>query len=263
MRDRKTYTAEALCLRAIDYGEADKILHLYTAEHGKITAFAKGAKRANSKLGAACERLNLFQAQLAHGRSMETLCQVDSKQLFWGLREDVLKLGYGLLFADLVYSTEAANADSAEIFELLRNSLERLSHCQNSETLTHGIRFQLEWLDIAGFHPILDQCILSGEFLQEDAVYYCFSSSMGGLANLQTRNQWRALHPSQDKGVEWVNVSAKTIELLKNPFNEAWSDAQCIKAQKFLQYYLLKVLEKKIPAYDFLFQLIELEPAAG
>src|SRR6478609_6812206 len=204
MRDRKTYTTEALCLRAIDYGEADKILHLYTPEHGKIAAFAKGAKRANSKLSVGCERLNLFQAQLAHGRSMETLCQADSRQLFWGLREDVLKLGYGLLFADLVYSTEAANADSVEIFELLRNSLEGLSHCQPNETLTHGIRFQLEWLNIAGFHPILEHCILSGEFLDEDAVYYCFSSAMGGLANLQTRNQWRALHPSQDKGIEWV-----------------------------------------------------------
>jgi DNA repair protein RecO (recombination protein O) len=262
MDNRKTYTTEAICLRAMDYGEADRILHLYTPEGGRISAFAKGAKRAKSKLAPACERLNLCEVQLASGRTMETVCQAQSRQSFLGLRQDVLKLSYGMLFADLVAATEAANADSHEIFLLLRDSLETLAVAPEEEAMGIGLFFQRAWLDVAGFHPVLDVCILSGERLDPEALYYCFSAELGGLSMPQTRQQWRVGATRQENSLEWVNVSATTIALLDCPRDPRWTDAQRGKAQKFLRYYFAKVLEKDIQAYHFLFQLLDLPDRA-
>ena len=258
MDNLKTYTTEAICLRAIDYGEADRILHLYTPEGGKISAMAKGAKRANSKLAAACERLNLCEVQLAHGRTMETVCQAQSRQSFLGLRQDILKLSYGMLFTDLVAATDAANADSHEIFVLLRDSLETLSLAANEDTMGIGLFFQRAWLEMAGFHPVLDSCIITGDGLDPTAMYYCFSSELGGLTSPETRRQWRMGASQQENAMEWVNVSATTIALLDCPRDSSWTDTQRGKAQKFLRYYFAKVLEKDIQAYEFLFQLLEL-----
>ena len=57
---------EAVVLRGITYGEADRILHLYTPERGRVSAIAKGVRRAKSRFGGRLEpffRLNLVLYQ--------------------------------------------------------------------------------------------------------------------------------------------------------------------------------------------------------
>lgn len=252
----KTYTTEVLCLRSIDYGEADRILHLYAPDEGRISAIAKGARRAGSKLAGACERLNLSEVQLAKGRNLDVLCQYLPRKTFIGLRSNVLKLTYGMLFADLVAATEAANADSHEIFSLLCEGLYTLDAADETEAIGIGLAFQRNLLQAVGVHPVLNACIFSGEPLDPEALYYCFSPELGGLTSPERRRTHRA---GQDGGgTEWVNVSARTISVLERPRDAAWTDSQRIKAQKFLRYYFQKVLEKDVRAYYLLFNIFEM-----
>jgi DNA repair protein RecO (recombination protein O) len=55
MRVAGTLKTEAIVLRSIRYGEADRILHLYTPRHGRLSAIAKGARRSRSRFGARLE----------------------------------------------------------------------------------------------------------------------------------------------------------------------------------------------------------------
>lgn len=256
----KTYIADVICLRAIDYGEADRILHLYSPEEGRISAIAKGAKRQKSKLAGACELLNLSEVQLAKGRNLDVLCQYQPRETFIGIRSDVLKLAYGLLFAELIYATELANVDSHHIFALLKHGLEVLNAADPADTVAVGLEFQLALLRAAGFHPVLDACILSGQRLDSTAVYYCFSASLGGVTSPELRKHYVTQH--QDAGMEWVNVSTSTLLLLKNPHHADWTAGALLKAQKFLNYYFKKVFEKDMRAYRFIFTLLEAEELA-
>jgi DNA repair protein RecO (recombination protein O) len=269
-QNEKTYTMEVICLRAMDFGESDRIVHLYSAEKGRISAIAKGAKRANSKLAGACERLNLSDVQLASGRSMDVLCQYQPRETFMHLRADLLKLAYGILFADLIDATEAANADSHEIFAWLRQGLHALDAAPDSENANEAdsestgiiigiaLAFQSALLEILGTQPVFDTCIFTREPLDSKALYYCFSPELGGLTSPETRRAQLNLQPHRDtQSLEWVNVSAKTIALLASPNETHWDEKQRIKAQKFLRYYLKKVLDKDVHAFRLIFNIFE------
>jgi DNA repair protein RecO (recombination protein O) len=60
---------EAIVLRSMRYGEADRILHLYTPNHGRLSAIAKGVRRARSRFGARLEPFFHIRAMLHQGRS--------------------------------------------------------------------------------------------------------------------------------------------------------------------------------------------------
>ena len=79
---------DAIVLRSIRYGEADRILHLYTPEYGRIGAIAKGARRARSRFGARLEPFFQIRLVLHEGRSdLYTVTAVDTIEANAALRE--------------------------------------------------------------------------------------------------------------------------------------------------------------------------------
>ena len=71
----RTHTTEAIVLRSLRYGEADRILHLYSRERGRIGAIAKGVRKTRSRVGARLEPFMHVDLQLAEGRSLDTITQ--------------------------------------------------------------------------------------------------------------------------------------------------------------------------------------------
>jgi DNA repair protein RecO (recombination protein O) len=258
----KTYTTEVICLRAIDFGEADKILHLYSADHGRISAIAKGVKKPRSKMAGACELLSISEVQLAKGKNLHTLCQYQPQATFVGVRSDLLKLAYGLLFAELV-NLIGAEMDSHQIYGLLKDALGMMDavdgEAPEQEVIPLGIEFQIAMLHAAGYHPALNECILTGESLNlsdPGQMYYGFSPELGGI----TAPDRKRTHQIQTGGlgIHWVNVSTSTLRLLMAPHQGTWTNDQLLKAQKFLQYYFKHLFEKNLHAYDLLFNLLEM-----
>lgn len=251
----KTYTTEVICLRAYDFGEADKILNVYSPEHGRISVIAKGVKKAKSKLAGACELLNLSEIQLSKGKNLDLLLQYQPRETFTGIRSDLLKLAYALLFAELVNLT-AGEADSHLIFVDLKNALHLLDQVGESQVVPLGIEYQLALLQAEGYHPILNECIFTGKPLDWQAPFYSFSAALGGV----TPPSMKRMHQKETGGYSeaWVNVSTSTLKLLQNPYGEGWTTAHFYKAQKFLCYYFQKVVEKSMNAYDLVFNLLEM-----
>jgi DNA repair protein RecO (recombination protein O) len=256
----KTYSTDVICLRAYDFGEADKILHLYSPEHGRISAIAKGVKKPHSKLSGACELLNLSEVQLSKGKNLDVLCQYQPRETFVGVRSDLLKLAYGLLFAELVNVT-ATDMDSHQMFHDLKQALLLLDSATEAETTPLGIEFQLAVLHAAGYHPVLNACIFSNQPLKPDALYYCFSAQLGGV----TTPEHKKKHQIETAGgfsEHWVNVSTSTLRVLSNPYQPDWSIGQFYKAQKFLQYYFKQTFDKQFHAYNLVFNLLEMTIAS-
>src|SRR6202035_2150868 len=84
---------EAIVLRSIRYGEADRILHLYTPRHGRVSAIAKGARRSKSRFGARLEPFFRIEVMLREGRGeLYTVTGADTVAVHAGVRDHAATL---------------------------------------------------------------------------------------------------------------------------------------------------------------------------
>jgi len=85
----RTYQTEAIIIKKIKLGEADRILTLYTPHLGKIQGVAKGVRRPRSKLAGHLELLTHSQVSLARGRNLDTISGSQTIDSFLPLKSEV------------------------------------------------------------------------------------------------------------------------------------------------------------------------------
>ena len=88
----KTYKTEAIVLRSMRFSEADRILHLYTAERGRLGAIAKGIRKTKSRFGARLEPLSHVELMLHEGAGeLQTITGVELLRSHHQTREDTYR----------------------------------------------------------------------------------------------------------------------------------------------------------------------------
>ncbi|MBO0769291.1 MAG: DNA repair protein RecO, partial [Solirubrobacterales bacterium] len=123
-----TLKTEAIVLRSIRYGEADRILHVYTPEHGRLSAIAKGARRSKSRFGARLEPFMQVNLLLHQGRSeLHTVTGVDTVAARPALRESAAALDGAARACDAVSRLFETDDPHPEVFALLANELTLLA----------------------------------------------------------------------------------------------------------------------------------------
>jgi DNA repair protein RecO (recombination protein O) len=155
---------EAVVLRSMRYGEADRILHLYTPNRGRVSAIAKGVRRARSRFGGRLEpffRLNLI---LHEGRS--DLLTVTSAETVAGhprLREDAEALDTAARACDAVSRLFDTSEPHPGVYNLLCNELALLDAEPARAGHANQLAFRLKLLLAAGLAPQLAACASCGE----------------------------------------------------------------------------------------------------
>src|SRR5690348_18449277 len=97
----RSYATEAVVLRSIRFGEADRVLHLYTADRGRIGAVAKGVRKTKSRFGARLEPLSHVELQLHQGSGdLQTVTGVSLLRSHHASREQSYRLNVGLVAAE-------------------------------------------------------------------------------------------------------------------------------------------------------------------
>jgi DNA repair protein RecO (recombination protein O) len=155
---------EAIVLRSIRYGEADRILHLYTPHHGRLGAIAKGVRRARSRFGARLEPFFHVRLGLHEGRGdLHTVTSVDTIQPHGALRERAETLDAAARACDVVGRLFESTEPHPEVFTLLVNQLALLSADPAHAAPATGLAFRLKLLLAAGVMPQLASCAACGE----------------------------------------------------------------------------------------------------
>jgi DNA repair protein RecO (recombination protein O) len=155
---------EAIVLRSIRYGEADRILHLYTPDCGRLSAIAKGARRARSRFGARLEPFFHVRAVLHEGRSeLLTVTGVDTVAAHGRLREHAATLDAAARACDAVTRLFETADPHPEVFRLLANELGLLESDPVHARPGNGLAFRLKLLLAAGIVPQLAACAVCGE----------------------------------------------------------------------------------------------------
>lgn len=178
MPNQGTFKTEAVVLRSLRLGEADRVLHLYTEDRGRIGAVAKGVRRVKSRFGGRLEPLSRVKLVLHEGRGdLCTVTAADTVHAHPALREQR---------ASIERATEACEAvlrlfDSAEpnrpAYNLLCHELALLDSDGARATIAQALAFRMKLLLAAGFVPELAACAACGEHEHLGA----FSAAAGGI----------------------------------------------------------------------------------
>ena len=173
-----SFKTEAVVLRSIRYGEADRVLHLYTADRGRVGAMAKGVRRVRSRLGGRLEPLSRVLLVLHQGRGeLCTVSQADTVRAHPGLRERRESLERAVQACDAVLRLLDTTDPNRPAYNLLCNELALLDSDPGTATRSHALAFRMKLLLAAGFAPELASCASCGDREHLGG----FSPSAGGV----------------------------------------------------------------------------------
>jgi DNA repair protein RecO (recombination protein O) len=174
----RSFKTEAIVLRSIRYGEADRVLHLYTPDRGRVGAVAKGVRRVGSRLGGRLEPLSRVRLVLHQGRGeLCTVSQADTLHAHTALRERRASLERATQACEAVLRLLDSTESNRPAYNLLCNQLGLLDASAGAAGRAQALTFRLKLLLAAGFAPELAACAACGEVEHLGA----FSPSAGGV----------------------------------------------------------------------------------
>ena len=178
----RSYSTEAVVLRSIRFGEADRVLHLYTADRGRIGAVAKGVRKTKSRFGGRLEPLSHVELQLHVGQGeLQTITGVQLIRSHQTARDDYYRLSVGLIGAEAMLRLFTEQEQNERAFTALTRFLDLLDetpHAAERPTLDPlGLSFQLKLLWLSGYLPHLTSCAECGA---DGATLVGYSPRAGG-----------------------------------------------------------------------------------
>lgn len=162
---------EALVLRAVDFAESDRIVHLLTPESGRLTAIAKGARRSVKRFPGTLDLFNHLAVQVEQRRpsSMARLEHARLLRAFQGLRTSAGRFALGCYLLELLDRLAPEGAAPPDARLLFRHALEALALI-DEEPPSPRLRalLELRLLDALGLRPELARCVRCGRALTAD-----------------------------------------------------------------------------------------------
>jgi DNA repair protein RecO (recombination protein O) len=210
----RTYRTEAVVLRSFRFAEADRVLHLYTLERGRLGAVAKGIRKTKSRFGARLEPLSHVELMLHQGSGeLQTVTGVELVRSHRETREQQYRLAVGLLGAETMLRLFTEQEANPRAFEALTRFLELLDGLPPAEARPAldplGLSFQLKLLWLSGYLPHLTSCAECGA---EAEALVGYSAKAGGAVCRACADGALALSPAGIAGIE---------ALLNRPLAEA------------------------------------------
>ena len=169
-----------MVLISMPVGDYDRRLTILTKERGKISAFAKGARKPTSALLGLSQPFAFGEFVLFEGKSSYNVVGADITNYFAELRDDMSAIYYAMYFCEFCTYMTKENMEAGEVLKLLYTSLRALSKPSLNKKLIRRV-FELRFMAVNGEMPRVDACVLCGkeEMLKEKKAW--FSAEEGGI----------------------------------------------------------------------------------
>jgi len=244
----RTFRTSALILKRRDFGEADRLLTILSPTHGKCDAIAKGARKPVSTKTGHVELFTCADMLITRGREIDIATQAEMTNPFLRLREDLRAGAYANYIAELVDKfTFDGDQDLHSLYDLTYITFQRL--CDEQDPRLTVRYFELHLLDLVGFRPDLQQCVITHEtILPEDQF---FSYADGGVVNPRAHHLTTGTIP----------VSMDALHLMRHMQRSDYEHVrglQGIKSwvysevEKILLGYISFLLERRLESIEFI-----------
>jgi len=249
MPRERTFRSEAIILRRADFGEADRLLTLYSLEFGKMKAVAKGARKPQSRKTGHVEPFMRTRFLFAKGRDLSIITQAEMIDAYPGLRDDLMRATYASYAMELLERFTVEEDRNEAIYKLVS---EGLNWFETTLDLMLAARYyELRLMTLAGYRPQLFSCVSCGEDIQEQNQF--FSADLGGLLCPNCQNADRAAR----------RVSAVAVKVLRYLQTRSWSTVNALRLkptlhkelESLLYFYLTFILERNLKSVEFLHRL--------
>ncbi len=249
MARERTFRTEAIVLKRSDFGEADRLLTLYTQGYGKIRAIAKGARKPQSRKTGHVELFMRSNCFFAKGRNMNILTQAEMVAAYVGLREDLVRTTYAAYGVELLDRFTVDDEQNRDIYQLLADGLGWFE--THEDVLLVARFFELRLLSLTGFRPQFFSCVASGKPIDEQNQF--FSAELGGFLSPDQQNADRRARP----------VTAVAVKVLRYLQTRPWETVNVLHLKRplhreletLMHYYLTYILERDLKSVDFLNRL--------
>ena len=250
MSEARSFRLEAVVLRHSDWGEADRLLTLYSRERGKVRALAKGARKIRSRKAGHLEPFTRVTLQLARGHDLLIVTQADTLDAYMPLREELVRTSQASYVVELLDRfTYEEGVENNAIFRLLTETLSRVA--DEPDPWLALRYYEVRLLDFLGYRPHLFECANCGEPVRP--VDQFFSPVAGGV-----------LCPQCGMGLPGVwPISMETLKNFRHLQRSSWHEAQRARPgsevqtelEALLQRYLTYLLERGLNSPEFLRQI--------
>jgi DNA repair protein RecO (recombination protein O) len=255
----RSIRVDAVVLRHSDYGEADRLLTIYTRQLGKLRVLAKGARKIASRKAGHIEPFTHVKLQLARGRDMFLVTQADTVDAYLPLRDDLILTSHASYVIELLdrfsYDDETENSST---FRLLTETLARLASITDassplSATWLVTRYYEMRLLDHLGFRPQLRECANCGREIKAEDQFFSFSA--GGVICPRCGHGLPNLH----------NISVEALKYLRHFQRSGYAEASRARptpevqkeAELLMQGYFTYLLERELNTPGFLKRIKE------
>ncbi len=173
----RSYSTEAIVLDKRPYGEADRILIVFTPHYGRLDLIAKGASKTKSRSGPYLDTCSWVQLELASGRNLDVVRSAQPVKVFTNLATDLDRYGHASYVVELVKALTQVDEPHKGVFDLLSSTLVLLDDGVDPWPVTR--HFEMALLNELGYQPQLFNCV--GCNNPVSAQTNAFSYSMGGF----------------------------------------------------------------------------------
>ena len=246
----RSLRVEGIVLQHTDWGEADRLLTIYTRELGKVRVVAKGVRKPRSRKAGHIEPFTRSILLLARGRNLFILTQAEACEHYSAIKEDLVLLGYASYVIELLTSFTYEEEENQSLYRLVVNALSRLDRGDDPSLVIHY--YEIRLLDQVGYRPQLFTCVQCMIEIQAEDQY--FSASQGGVLCQKCGRRSSDSRP----------ISMDTLRYLRHFQRSSYLDARraqikpsiYAEIENIIYYYFTHTLEKGLNSPSFLNRMI-------
>ncbi|MBN1287446.1 MAG: DNA repair protein RecO [Anaerolineae bacterium] len=240
----RLFRTEAIILRRRDFGEADRLLTLFTPSRGKLGVLAKGARKPTSRKGGHVELFALVDMLVAKGRSLDIISQVEMIEPYRALRDDLVRTTYAAHIVELLDRFTGEGEENVNAYNLLKAALGYL--CQEVDPRLVARFYELHLLTWVGYRPELFACVRGGEEIDAQDQYFSYAD--GGA--VCPRHGGRSMTP----------VSLGALKVLRYLQTRDFAAVRGLtlrpethaEVERVIHGYITYLLEQRLQSADFL-----------
>ncbi|MCX6704096.1 MAG: DNA repair protein RecO [Candidatus Woesebacteria bacterium] len=178
----RAYTSEGIVLARRNFGEADRILVLYTKNFGKISLLAKGIRRPKSKKRGHVEIFNKIKFQAVSGRGLDLITEAEVAEDFEEIRGSLKKISLAYYLMEVVGRITHEGEENVKVYDLLLDTLQKLKSAKMLKKLR--LSFVTDLLIILGYWPG-DKTLFSPDEKLEEVIERAIYSERVGKRMVQ------------------------------------------------------------------------------